>query len=211
MKMIYFVALALVIGVGYFVWKSSSRNAYESAAYTVVDSAGKFEIRDYPDLHLVTTQANMDAAGNDGSFMRLFRYISGGNTDQQKVAMTTPVFMDPKQSDASGQMGFVLPKEVAQNGAPQPTGDGVQLQIRDGGQFAVMRFAGRMGSKARTAAEKKLRSWIKQQRLEGSEQAEFAGYDPPWIPGFLRRNEVLVRLHGVASNQSTAQAAAVPK
>ena len=201
MKMIYIVAIVLFLGLGYLVWKSSSRNAYESAAYTVAQSAGKFEIRDYPDLHLVTTSTDMDAAGNDGSFMRLFRYISGGNDEKQKVAMTTPVFMDPEQSGSSGQMGFVLPKMVAQNGAPEPTGTGVQLQVRNGGQFAVMRFAGRMNSKERTSAEKKLRGWLVQENLKGDSKAEFAGYDPPWIPGFLRRNEVLIRLDESPSKQ----------
>ena len=194
MKMIYVVAIALFLGLGYLVWKASSRNAYESASYRVSQSTGPFEIRDYPDLHLVTTSTDMDAAGNDGSFMRLFRYISGGNDEKQKVAMTTPVFMDPNQSGTGGQMGFVLPKKVAKIGAPEPTGEGVQLRVRDGGQFAVMRFAGRMDSNDRTAAEKKLRDWMSQQRLSGETNAEFAGYDPPWIPGFLRRNEVLIRL-----------------
>jgi hypothetical protein len=30
--------------------------------------------------------------------------------------------------------------------------------------------------------------------LEGDASAEAAGYDPPFTPGFLRRNEILVRL-----------------
>jgi hypothetical protein len=30
--------------------------------------------------------------------------------------------------------------------------------------------------------------------LIGDGDAEFAGYDPPWTPGPLRRNEILIRL-----------------
>ena len=30
--------------------------------------------------------------------------------------------------------------------------------------------------------------------LIGHDDAEFAGYDPPWTPGPFRRNEVLIRL-----------------
>ena len=193
--MIYLVLLVIFIGLGYFIWKTSSRNAYESAAYSVVKSAGKFEIRDYPDLHLVTTKTDMDAEGNDGSFMRLFRYISGGNEAKRKVAMTTPVFMDADSNKPTDQMGFVLPRDIAKEGAPEPTGLGVELKTRQKGQFAVFQFAGRMGSQARATAEAELRSWMKRENLTGSDRAEFAGYDPPWIPGFLRRNEVLVRLN----------------
>jgi len=194
MKITYLAGLFIVMGGAFLVWKSSFRNAYESAAYSQVKADGQFEIREYPDLQLVTTSTDMNAAGKDGSFMRLFRYISGGNETKQKVAMTTPVFMDSGPDDTEEQMGFVLPKNVAQEGAPEPTGRGVQLQMRPGGKFAVLRFAGRMGAQQRSAAEEKLRSWIDQENLVGSGPAEFAGYDPPWIPGFLRRNEVLIRL-----------------
>ena len=65
-----------------------------AARYRVVSSDGAFEVRDYADLTLVTTAMRFDAQGNDGSFSRLFRYISGDNRQQQKVAMTTPVFME---------------------------------------------------------------------------------------------------------------------
>lgn len=194
MKITYLAGILIVMGGAFLVWKSSFRNAYESAAYSQVKSEGKFEIRDYPDLQLVTTPTDMDAEGNDGSFMRLFRYISGGNESKQKVAMTTPVFMDSDPHDAKEKMGFVLPEKVAEQGAPTPTGQGVQLQVRQGGKFAVLRFSGRMDAGERSAAETKLRSWIDQENLKGNGSAEFAGYDPPWIPGFLRRNEVLIRL-----------------
>ena len=44
-------------------------------------------------------------------------------------------------------------------------------------------------------AETKLRKWMQEQGLSGQNTAEMAGYDPPWIPGMFRRNEVLIRLN----------------
>jgi len=35
---------------------------------------------------------------------------------------------------------------------------------------------------------------MKSQGFEGEPQAEAAGYDPPFTPGPLRRNEILIRL-----------------
>jgi hypothetical protein len=35
---------------------------------------------------------------------------------------------------------------------------------------------------------------MSQKGLAGDD-VEFAGYDPPWTPGPLRRNEVLIRLN----------------
>ncbi|MCH1440387.1 MAG: heme-binding protein, partial [Rubripirellula sp.] len=94
-KMLSFGITAVCLAVvGYYAWKFTARSAYESARYRVVSSAGDIEVRDYADLVLVTTEMRFDAQGNDGSFSRLFRYISGDNGQQQKVAMTTPVFME---------------------------------------------------------------------------------------------------------------------
>lgn len=174
-------------------WKLTSRNAYESAEYTVLVQDGKFELREYPDLMMATTSMS-DNRGNDGSFGRLFRYISGGNQEEQKVAMTTPVFMEPETGQDLGQMGFVIPKKVAENNAPQPTNEQVSLTKREGGEFAVIRFSGRIEGNARNEPLSKLKEWMKQKGYEPSGDPEYAGYDPPWTPGPLRRNEILIRI-----------------
>ena len=67
------IGLALV---GVFGWNLIARGGYESAEYKVVESDGKFEVREYPDLMLAATTTNLDSQGRDGSFMKLFRYIS---------------------------------------------------------------------------------------------------------------------------------------
>ena len=192
--MSYFIAVILVVLVAYFGWKFTARGAYESAAYTVLESDGSFELREYPDLTLATTLMNVESQGNDGSFGRLFGYISGQNEGNQKVAMTTPVFMEQESGDTDGQMGFVLPEEVARQTVPQPTNEQVRIRTREGGRFAVRRFAGRLDDDTRAQAEAQLRAWMDGRGLAGISVAEFAGYDPPWTPGPLRRNEVLIRL-----------------
>lgn len=77
--MIYVGMVAIVTLIGVFSWNMMVRAAYESAEYQVIESDGKFEGREYPDLMLVATTTKLDAQGRDGSFMRLFRYISQRN------------------------------------------------------------------------------------------------------------------------------------
>lgn len=177
---------------------------YESAEYEVIESDGAIEIREYPSLMLVATDSKMDAQGRDGSFMRLFRYISGNNAAEQKIAMTTPVFMEGEIGKADVSMGFVMPKEVAEEGAPDPRGEGVKLRERQGGRFAVIRFPGRLSTQLAKEQEAQLREWMKKRGLEGEEAVEAAGYDPPYTPARLRRNEILIRLK--STNQATADA-----
>lgn len=184
---------------GIFAWNTMARAAYETAEYKVIESDGKFEVREYPDLVLVATATKLDAQGRDGSFMRLFRYISGDNQSEQKIAMTTPVFMENDETDSRVQMGFVMPKNVASKGAPAPTGEQVEVRKRAGGRFAVIRFAGQLNSQRAKEAEAGLRAWMETKGLVAAESTdgsgvETAGYDPPFTPGPLRRNEVLIRL-----------------
>ncbi len=58
----------------------------------------------------------------------------------------------------------------------------------------MVRFTGRMGKKDLRDAESKLRAWMAGHELEAAAETEYAGYDPPWTPGPLRRNEILIRL-----------------
>ena len=192
--MAYLIAAMMVVAITYFGWKLTARGAYESAQYKVLESDGSFEIREYPDLMLATTKMQIESRSNDRSFGRLFRYISGGNEAEQKVAMTTPVFMISDEQVTKGQMGFVIPSKVASNAIPVPLSEDVQIQKRSGGRFAVIRIAGRMNSEVQSISEEELRRWMDTKGLASDGSIEFAGYDPPWTPGPLRRNEILIRL-----------------
>jgi len=197
--MMYSGSVVVLALAGLFGWNLIARGGYESAEYKVVESDGKFEVREYPDLMLAATKTKLDAQGRDGSFMKLFRYISGANESKQKIAMTTPVFMENQDSGASVQMGFVMPKEIASEGVPKPTGEQVEVRTRSGGRFAVVRFSGQLNSKSAKEFEAKLRTWMDSKGLVAQEPengggVETAGYDPPFTPGPLRRNEVLIRI-----------------
>jgi hypothetical protein len=102
--MIYVALLLGLVGLAFAGWKLTSRTAYETAEYTVVKTDGKFEIREYPDLMMATTNMALDQRnGGDGSFSRLFRYITGANDGKQKIAMTTPVFMESQENAVAGR------------------------------------------------------------------------------------------------------------
>jgi hypothetical protein len=193
-KVMIYVSVGAIVALTYFGWRLTARGAYESAEYTVLDSDGPFEIREYPDLIVATTNMKSELQGDDGSFMRLLRYISGANDQETKIAMTTPVFMDAEAGETQVQMGFVIPKKVTEQRIPTPSNDDVRIRKRFGGRFAVIRFSGRIKGESYENGENRLRNWMNDRGLVGDGDAEFAGYDPPWTPGPLRRNEILIRL-----------------
>ena len=186
------IGFVLLLGIAFVAWKAS-RFAYESPEYSVVEKDGAFEIRDYPAMTLVSTGMDKQDPGEGGSFMRLFRYISKGNEEEARIAMTTPVFITGGEG---GEMSFVVPKKVAVSGAPAPKSDLVEIQSMSGGRIAAYRYSGSWSEAKRKEAREQLAAWIDSRNLETKGDYFSAGYDPPFTPKALRRNEVLVRLAG---------------
>ena len=185
MKLIVIGSMILV-GMATAVFMQS-RAGYETAKYDVVKTDGAFEVREYEPMLLVSTP--MDSRG---AFNRLFRYISGSNEAKQKISMTSPVFRSQEAGDY--RMSFVVPKDVANAGAPAPTGENVNIEEMTAGRFAVYRFSGFASSERFNDGIEKLSRWIEENELKTSGGFITAGYDPPYTPPFLRRNEVLIRL-----------------
>lgn len=169
-----------------------TRWGYESPEYKVIRKSGPFEIRDYPALTLASTPMQSAQAPADDSFMRLFRYISGANQRETRIAMTTPVLIDVTESNR--QMSFVMPKKVAEAGTPNAKRDDIKVETRGAGRFAVYRFRGGWDSARTEEARKQLAKWLAAEDLSSISAPQLANYDPPFTPPFLRRNEMMVRL-----------------
>lgn len=192
MKTTLLVLLALVLIVAVVAGCKTSRAGYESAPYRVVRQSGAFEVRDYEALVLAETAAGANGADMNGGFGRLFRYITGRNATQAKIAMTTPVFVTRTNSEAT--MAFVMPARMKLTELPSPGDQGVQLHARDAARYAVLRFSGTRRSQTEAKAVTALQQRLQEEKLAALSEPQFAYYDPPWTPGFLRRNEVLVRV-----------------
>jgi effector-binding domain-containing protein len=69
------------------------------------------------------------------------------------------------------------------------------LTVRElpAGRFAELRFRGGRNAKNETAALQRLKDWMKAEGLSVLSPPVFAYFDPPWTPGFLRRNEVMLQ------------------
>jgi hypothetical protein len=176
----------------------ATRAGYESAPYKVVRSDGKFALRDYPALMVVETPM-AGANGSDGSFMRLFRFITGANDAKRKIAMTTPVFMSGNPTNAT--MAFVLPAKLRSGEVPQPLDDAVTVRELAAGRFAVLRYRGGRNTNAEAKSLARLQAWMQAEKLRVLSPPVYGYFDPPWTPTFLRRNEVMLRTEGTGLNQ----------
>ena len=184
--------LAAVIGLA-LAGCQATRAGYESAPYRVVRSDAKFQVRDYPALTTVETPMAADRRdGSDGSFMRLFRFIAGGNEARQKIAMTTPVFMSGDDTNAT--MAFVLPAKLKASAAPKPSDATVTVRELPAGRFAVLRYSGGRNAQKEAESLSRLQAWMEAEKLSVLSPPVYGYFDPPWTPAFLRRNEVMLRM-----------------
>lgn len=176
----------------------ATRAGYETAPYRVIRSEGAFQLRDYPALQWVETPMGTEGKDSDGSFGRLFRFITGGNEARQKIAMTTPVYMAPVagSSNATARvMAFVMPRDMRPEAVPVPSDASVRRREVPGGRFAVFRFRGGRSSDRELEALGRLEAWARSEGVTVADPAPIYGYfDPPWTPSILRRNEVMLRV-----------------
>ena len=162
--------------------------ATETPEYKILTRDGQFELREYPPLKTVRT------AAGEGDFMRLFRYISGGNAADQKIAMTAPVLV--KHGGENPGMSFIVPREVAAAEVPKPTDTAVKVDTLRSGRFAVYRYSGRRNETNESKALAELQMWAGKRHFAVAGEPVFAYYDPPWVLPFLRRNEVMLPIAG---------------
>ena len=181
--------------------------AIEEPAYEVVRTLGDVEVRQYAPYVVAEVRIDADAteAGNL-AFPILAGYIFGKNKGEKKFEMTAPVTQvaapqrlemtaPVTQTAVPGAVGsyliqFVLPKGVTLATAPEPIDPRVIVREVPANRIAVIRYSG-FWSEANYAEHlDKLRSVLKTAGVNPSGEPVFSRYNPPFMPWFLRRNEI---------------------
>jgi len=165
----------------------------KSVPYEVVKHLGDAELRRYGDMSLATVY-DLD---DDEAFQLLFQYINGNNEEETKIPMTAPVVSrsgEPADPDSEGMMAFVLPSDIKWTEAPKPSDPRVVLELKEGGLFAVMRIRGRAGGVDVQGRTEELRAELKEADYVIDGRPFLMRYNSPFTPGFMRHNEVAVRV-----------------
>jgi hypothetical protein len=180
--------------------------AIEKAKYTVLEKEDGFEIRQYAPQIVAETFVGGDLkeAGNEG-FRRLYAYISGDNKKRQSVAMTAPVGQEAgsakiamtapvsqENKDNQWRITFLMPAKYTLETLPKPTDARVRLVQAPGRLMAALKYSGTWSEARFEKNRAMLEEYIRRRGLTIAGAAVWARYDPPFMPWFLRRNEVLI-------------------
>jgi len=193
---------------GFFVLFFMSKNimAIEEAKYTVLLNEQNFEVRQYESHLLAETivEGDLEDAGSN-AFNLLFKYISGDNKSKSKVSMTSPVTQEAvsekidmtspvgqQLKDGKWAVSFMMPSSYTLDTLPVPTNPSVILRQVPAQYIAAIRYSGFWSEKGYRLNLDKLNDWIEKQKLRVIGVPIWARYNPPFMPWFLRRNEILI-------------------
>ena len=160
----------------------------ETQSYDVIEKHDNIEIRYYPPAAKVMSKGKI---GENTNFRNLFNYISGSNSKNEKISMTTPVYM---KNDKENQiMEFVLPKKFNDKEIPIPVNNNLEVYKSKEGTYASIRYSGYNDSEKQLLYTEKLLIKLKYLGRGIIGTPILLSYDAPY-KFYNRRNEVLIEL-----------------
>ena len=193
---------ALLALAGFGLLMAPAARAVDAAPYQVVQQYPNFELRRYsPGLVAETTvTGDFDGVGNK-AFTTLADYIGGKNRSGAKIAMTAPVIQAPATEPGAADsylFAFVMPSTYTAATLPPPTDPQIRVREVAARLMAAHRYSGVWSQTRYRQAEAILLDAVRAAGLNTVGVPVFARYNPPFMPWFLRRNEVLIEVEDPA-------------
>jgi len=180
--------------------------AAEQPDYEIIAThGGAAELRRYGAMIVAETVVEGDArSARSAGFAPLADYIFAKSRGGEPIAMTAPVTQTPAreipmtapvtQSARAGgdwAIRFIMPSGYAMETLPEP-GPGVTLREIGPRVMAAIRFSGTAPDDMLAEKTEQLLAVMEEAGWRPAGQPVFAYYDAPYVPGFLRRNEVMI-------------------
>ncbi|MEX6505726.1 heme-binding protein [Jiella sp. M17.18] len=189
--------VVVIAGAAWFVTKKLQEHA-EEPDYDVVRDDGDIQIRDY-DAMLVaeTIKSGYHEKARRVGFETLADYIFAKNRSGKKIHMTTPVLQQLAEGDGRTKgwaIRFVMPKKFTKATLPEPASHDVAIKDVPARRMAAIRFNGNFNATLASKHLMSLYNYLADSNLKQKGDPEYAFYNPPWTPGFMKRNEILIEI-----------------
>ena len=172
---------------------------------------GIFEIRKYQEY--INASIEIDSEFKDAlgkGFGILADYIFGNNRAKTNIEMTAPVTEQAVKSKkiemtapvTSARVGegkkylisFTMPSKYTLETLPEPLNKTISVHKVAPHKAAALKFSGYANEKTTAKKTQELEAWLKKGNLHTKSNFILAQYNPPWIPGPFRRNELIAKL-----------------
>mgnify|MGYP001474640425 CR=1 FL=1 len=164
--------------------------------FKVLRTYDGFELREY--LPCVLAEVRVSAqysTASSSAFSSLFNYISQGNESSQKIAMTAPVITAQKADTSESNewyVSFVMPSGSTIGHMPDPNDSKVSLRELEAETCVAKSFRGKATEELSRKMTKELRASAAKVNIALSDETRICRFDPPFKPGFLQYNEIVI-------------------
>lgn len=179
----------------------------ETPNYVVLRKDKGVELREYPAY--IKAEVTLENMSYRQAILKGFRilagYIFGNNTSSDEIAMTSPVQVSNTKKiamtkpvtisgDDAFTVTFIMPSQYSLSTLPTPNDPSVNFTEVKVHSMAAMRFSGFYWESNVRRAERRLKDWLDKEGIRTVGNFIAAGYNPPWVPWFLARNEVMIEI-----------------
>ena len=203
--------IALIVIVGLWSVSGFLGSRVEQADYTVLQKMNGYEIREYPPHIVAQTTVKGSYGESMGNGFRIVAgYIFGGNAKKESIAMTAPVVAQkgektsesiamtaPVVATTEGDsqiISFGMPRSYTMETLPTPTDPRVKIVLIPAQKYAVLQFSWYRSDARVKMMQEKLLSALARDGVVAQGSTAYAGYNAPWTPPWMNRNEVLVEV-----------------
>ena len=193
MKIVYIIlGVIVVLFIASQIFFMSSQKNIEQYPFQVVKTYDNFEIRNYEATLFTTVKLPTNKYNKAASkgFSVLAGYIFGGNDENKKIAMTSPVSMSLEDSMT---MMFMVPKNFNRENLPKPNASQIEFKEEPAKKMAAITFGGWANDEKIEAYKNQLINALDKEGLSYTNRFYFFGYNAPY-EAINRKNEVVVEL-----------------
>tara|TARA_B100000287_G_scaffold352923_1_gene342526 strand:- start:356 stop:859 length:504 start_codon:yes stop_codon:yes gene_type:complete len=157
---------------------------YETQKYEIIKIIDKAEIRYYPAVMRIKSS-------RENGFANLFGYISGKNEKNNKIAMTTPVYL--KKEDNIEVMEFILPSSYNNKNTPMSLSSKVSVYESNPDYYLALKFGGYAFQSFVNKTSRELKRIANENNIQVVGEPIVLVYNSPYKI-FNRRNEILFKI-----------------
>jgi hypothetical protein len=166
--------------------------------FRTLQTFSDFEIREYAPCVIAEVKISAQySTASSSAFAYLFKYISKGNKTSQQIAMTAPVIAAQKVDGSESEdwfVSFVMPSGSTFGRLPHPNDPRVVLRDLDAETCIASSFRGKATEELSEKKVKELRAAAARENIAVSSETRICRFDPPFKPGFLQYNEIVIPL-----------------
>jgi hypothetical protein len=181
----------------FLVWQfygSFNNKKYETLSNEIIGSIHSVDFKiynNYTKASVNNKAYNMNSASSN--FPVLANYIFGGNKDNTKMAMTSPVLYNMSNKSS---FSFIMPKQFEINNLPSPDTEKIFFETVKNQCVAVMEFSGFANEKNCAVKHLELLNILKKNNIVCNNDFMIAVYQPPYQL-INRKNEIWVEVNSL--------------